>query len=61
MFFNVPALPGEAGVCNHINRKQKEGPQLDDIILKMKNIRKIFPGVRALDDVNIEVKKGDIL
>lgn len=33
---------------------------MDDIILKMKNIRKIFPGVRALDDVNIEVKKGEI-
>ena len=31
-----------------------------DIILEMKNITKTFPGVRALDDVNLQVKKGSI-
>jgi len=29
-------------------------------ILRMKNITKVFPGVRALDDVTLEVRRGDI-
>ena len=29
-------------------------------ILEMKGITKLFPGVRALDDVNLQVKKGSI-
>lgn len=32
-----------------------------DIVLFMKNITKNFPGVRALDDVSIEVRKGEIV
>ncbi|GMQ58994.1 sugar ABC transporter ATP-binding protein [Vallitalea sediminicola] len=31
-----------------------------DIILKMKNITKTFPGVKALDNVSLEVKKGTV-
>lgn len=31
-----------------------------DIILEMKNITKTFPGVRALDKVNITVERGEI-
>ena len=31
-----------------------------DIILEMKNITKLFPGVKALDDVNLRVKEGSI-
>ncbi len=31
-----------------------------DIILKMKSITKEFPGVKALDDVNLEVERGEI-
>lgn len=31
-----------------------------EIILEMKNIIKTFPGIRALDNVNIKVKKGTI-
>ncbi len=30
-------------------------------VLKMQHITKEFPGVRALDDVNLEVRKGEIL
>ena len=30
----------------------------NDIILEMKNITKTFPGVKALDNVNLKVKKG---
>ncbi|MBQ3702911.1 MAG: sugar ABC transporter ATP-binding protein [Oscillospiraceae bacterium] len=31
-----------------------------DHILVMKNITKLFPGVKALDDVNLEVERGEI-
>ncbi|MGH4049969.1 MAG: multiple monosaccharide ABC transporter ATP-binding protein [Clostridium sp.] len=33
---------------------------MSDIILEMKNITKTFPGVKALDNVNLKVKKGEI-
>jgi len=33
---------------------------LGNIILQMQNITKVFPGVRALDQVNIEVTEGEI-
>jgi ribose transport system ATP-binding protein len=33
----------------------------NDLILEMKNIIKNFPGVRALDDVTVDLKKGEIL
>ena len=33
---------------------------MSEYILEMKNISKIFPGVKALDDVNLKVKKGEI-
>lgn len=31
-----------------------------DYILEMRNITKVFPGVKALDEVNIKVKNGEI-
>ena len=31
-----------------------------DTILKMEHITKEFPGVKALDDVNLEVEAGEI-
>lgn len=33
---------------------------MSDNILEMRNITKLFPGVKALDDVNLEVKRGTI-
>lgn len=36
------------------------GDSLSDVILEMKNITKEFPGVKALDDVNLVVKRGSI-
>jgi putative multiple sugar transport system ATP-binding protein len=33
---------------------------MSDIILEMKNIVKTFPGVKALNNVNIQVKQGEI-
>jgi len=32
----------------------------NDVILELRNITKVFPGVRALDDVGIKVKAGEI-
>ena len=32
----------------------------DDFILSMKNVSKFFPGVRALDKVSLEVKRGSV-
>lgn len=39
---------------------EKEGFRLEDYILEMKNITKLYPGVKALDDVNLKVKRGEI-
>ena len=33
---------------------------MDDMILEMKNITKEFPGVRALTNVTLDVKRGEI-
>ncbi|MBP3588415.1 MAG: ATP-binding cassette domain-containing protein, partial [Clostridia bacterium] len=33
---------------------------MSENILEMKNITKLFPGVKALDNVNLQVKKGSI-
>lgn len=33
---------------------------MSEYILQMKNITKLFPGVKALDQVNLDVKKGEI-
>ena len=33
---------------------------MSEIILEMQNITKTFPGVKALDNVNLKVKKGEI-
>ena len=33
---------------------------MKEYILKMNNITKVFPGVKALDNVNFEVEKGEI-
>mgnify|MGYP000460801925 CR=1 FL=1 len=30
------------------------------ILLEMKNITKTFPGVKALDNVNLQVEEGEI-
>ena len=31
-----------------------------EILLEMKNITKTFPGVKALDNVNLKVEKGEV-
>lgn len=34
---------------------------MDEIIVKMQGVQKSFPGVRALDDVNFELKSGEVM
>ena len=33
----------------------------NDVILKMQDITKLFPGVKALDKVQLELRKGEVL
>ena len=33
---------------------------MTDIILEMKNITKTFPGVKALENVNLKIREGEI-
>ena len=40
--------------------KPKGGKPLANILLEMKNITKTFPGVKALDNVNLQVVEGEI-
>lgn len=40
--------------------KRGGGWKMDEYILKMEHITKTFPGVKALDDVNFQVKRGEI-
>ena len=37
-----------------------EGEKMGEVILQMKNIDKSFPGVHALDHVNLDVKQGEV-
>ena len=32
----------------------------DDIILKVENVSKVYPGVKALDNVSVTIKKGEV-
>ena len=33
---------------------------MNDVIVSMKEICKTFPGVKALDDVSLEIKRGKV-
>jgi putative multiple sugar transport system ATP-binding protein len=39
---------------------EREGEKLSNYILEMRNITKVFPGVKALENVNLAVKEGEI-
>ena len=38
-----------------------EASQDDSLILELQNITKSFPGVKALDRVNLQLREGEIL
>jgi ABC-type sugar transport system ATPase subunit len=48
---NLPELPKEE------EKKMSEAT----VVLKANNISKTFPGVKALDSVDIELRKGEVL
>ena len=37
-----------------------EGDDLDDVILKIDHVSKFYPGVTALNDVSMEIRKGEV-
>ena len=43
----------------HATYKERRN-KMADILLEMKNITKTFPGVKALDNVNLQVERGEI-
>ena len=32
-----------------------------EVVLRVKSISKTFPGVKALNDINLELRKGEVL
>lgn len=52
-------MPTCAADADAIKRKGEE-EQMGDVILTMKGIDKSFPGVHALDHVDLEVRKGEV-
>lgn len=48
--------------CEQFKRAVKEGRAgMGDVIVSMKGIQKSFPGVRALDGVDFELKQGEVM
>jgi len=65
MNFNYTGGPQNppVGLSRAFLEKEKivwEGLTLANLILEMKNITKTFPGVKALDNVNLQVEEGEI-
>ena len=65
MNFNYTGGPKNppVGLSRAFLEKEKivwEGLTLANLILEMKNITKTFPGVKALDNVNLQVEEGEI-
>ena len=50
----------QAGRIARLFYEGKGGIELAKILLEMKNITKTFPGVKALDNVNLQVEEGEI-
>ena len=49
-----------AGGALFLPELEYKGNYMSDILLEMKNITKVFPGVTALDNVSLKVKKAEI-
>ncbi len=49
--------------ANHVSTAHDDGNTANadnDIILELQHITKTFPGVKALDDVNLKIKRGEV-
>lgn len=54
------ATPGGVGLAPPMLIIHTGGIDLPDNILTMKSITKLYPGVKALDNVNLDVERGEI-
>lgn len=54
----MPDKANAFGLCGKLSRK--EAKELVNNLLVMDNITKLFPGVKALDNVNLDVRAGEI-
>ena len=43
------------------NKNWKAGEKMGEVIVSMKDIVKTFPGVKALDHVNFELRSGEVM
>lgn len=51
----MPALPGLV-----TNVKNDNAPITESLVLQMRNVRKTFPGVVALDEVSFDLRRGEV-
>src|SRR3712207_1087541 len=56
--------PGRGHADHHITHTAHDlrgtAESMDDLILEMRSITKTFPGVKALENVNLSVRRGEI-
>jgi ABC-type glutathione transport system ATPase component len=57
MFYNLTAASTSLRLLNY-NGENKM--QEEKILLKIRGVSKSFPGVKALDNINIDIYKGEI-
>ena len=50
-----------SSTSKNIYRRQAEMSESDDNLLVMEDINKAFPGVQALENVSLTLKRGEIL
>ena len=43
-----------------IKKKVEEVNKLSEFVIEMKGVTKVFPGTRALDNVDLSIKPGEI-
>ena len=46
-------------MCDY-NKVERKDRDMGEVILTMKGIDKSFPGVHALDHVDLEIRKGEV-
>src|SRR6478752_7000333 len=58
--WSTAATTRRARSSRPVNGVRVEGATVNDVILEMRGITKTFPGVNALDNVNLAVRAGEI-
>lgn len=55
-YIKRPGIPDQTR-----NKNWKVGEKMGEVIVSMKDIVKTFPGVKALDHVNFELRSGEVM